>query len=154
MHFIILDLFVLPSFLLPCPPALCNLLAPHILYFYIIILLHHRELTTYTLFITDFFPIFSFSPLGPTGSGLFLKFWLWFDYNYCKYTRFKLLYIDRVQRNISSSSSHYEFLLNFTILSRKCPQDEKILITYHFLGKKKDGLKTQFDIEFLFTALI
>ena len=76
MHFITLDLFVLPSFLLPCPPALCNLLAPHILYFYIVILLHHRELTTYTLFITDFFPIFSFSPLGPTGSGLFLKFWL------------------------------------------------------------------------------
>ena len=36
-----------------------------------------------------------------------------FDYNYCKYTRFKLLYIDRVQRNISSSNDDYNLL--FTV---------------------------------------
>ena len=65
MRFIILVLFVLPSFLLPCPPALCNLLAPHILYFYFMILLYHRELTTYTLFITDFFPHFFFFTFRP-----------------------------------------------------------------------------------------
>ena len=53
-------------------------------------------------FFSHFF--FSLLHLGPTGSGLVLKFWLWLDYNYCKYTWFKLLYIGRVQRNISSSS--------------------------------------------------
>ena len=64
MLFIIFNLSVLPSFLLPCPSALCNRLAPNILYLYLMILLHNRELTTYTLFITNF-PHFLFLTFRP-----------------------------------------------------------------------------------------